>query len=85
MTKFAYEKIKGLIDFGILGSGDSHMAFALINKVENSFSFPHDKFNSNYLKLLEDWQANALWFNENKKIGFADWSSKFFPFFSRFL
>lgn len=29
-----YEKISGLIDFAVLGSGDRHMALALIGKVE---------------------------------------------------
>jgi hypothetical protein len=33
-TRKAFEKMCGLIDFAILGSGDRHMALALIGKVE---------------------------------------------------
>lgn len=35
-TRAAYEQMGGLVDFGILGSGDHHMALAFIGKVELS-------------------------------------------------
>jgi hypothetical protein len=35
-TRKAYEQMGGLVDFSILGSGDHHMALALVGQVENS-------------------------------------------------
>lgn len=55
-TKDAYYKMDGLIDFGILGSGDHHMALALISKVECS----HPKnIHPNYRKLLREFEKNV--------------------------
>lgn len=45
-----------LIDFGILGSGDRHMAAGLIGKIEESV---HGDAHPNYRKWLFNWQAQA--------------------------
>ncbi|QIG60099.1 hypothetical protein [Dishui Lake large algae virus 1] len=55
-TKEAYYTMDGLIDFGILGSGDHHMALGLISKVECS----HPKnIHPNYKKLLRQFEKNV--------------------------
>jgi hypothetical protein len=43
ITRKAYEKIDGLYDKGILGSGDNIMALSLINKVENTLNLDYNK------------------------------------------
>lgn len=50
-THKAYEKMGGLIDWGILGSGDHHMALALIGKAD--ISCPGNISNDYKKKLLE--------------------------------
>ena len=64
------QKMEKLFDYGILGSGDKHMAYAIIgNYLE---SFPKNlKFNENYKKYLQNWQekANKI-FKQN--LGYAD-------------
>jgi hypothetical protein len=52
-TKKAYQKMGGLLDWAILGSGDRHMALALIGKVE--WSAPGN-IEFNYLQLLQKFQ-----------------------------
>ena len=55
-TKEAYYTMDGLIDFGILGSGDHHMALGLISKIECS----HPKnIHPNYKKLLRQFEKNV--------------------------
>lgn len=55
-TKKAYQTMDGLIDFGILGSGDHHMALGLISKIECS----HPKnIHPNYRKLLRDFEKRV--------------------------
>jgi hypothetical protein len=76
MTRKAYENLNGLIDYAILGSGDCHMAFALINRVEDSFCFPHKEFNENYLNKLKEWQKIAYTYTINNKVGFSDCTIK---------
>lgn len=52
----AISKVGGLIDFGILGSGDRHMAMGLIGCVEQSRS---DELHPRYKELLKHWQQRA--------------------------
>ena len=55
-TRETLDNIGGFIDIGILGSSDSYMAFALINKGGISMS---KKLNTNYKKAVIDWQTLA--------------------------
>ena len=51
-TKYAYTSMNRLIDFGILGSGDHHMALALVGKV--NLSYPgniHENYKNNLIKF----------------------------------
>ena len=52
----AISRVGGLIDWGILGSGDRHMAMALIGCVEQSRS---DELHSNYRAMLKEWQERC--------------------------
>jgi hypothetical protein len=52
-TKKAYQKMGGLLDWAILGSGDRHLALALIGKVE--WSAPGN-ISDTYLQLLRNFQ-----------------------------
>lgn len=52
----ALEAVGGLIDIGILGSGDRHMATALLGKVGASYNHNVHK---NYSRVLEEWQTKA--------------------------
>jgi hypothetical protein len=55
-TKNAYNTMGGLIDFGILGSGDHHMALGLISKIECS----HPKnIHPEYRQLLKDFEKRV--------------------------
>jgi hypothetical protein len=52
ITRKAYEKIGGLYDKGILGSGDSMMALTFINKVENVLNMNyHDDYKNSILEF----------------------------------
>lgn len=52
ITRKAYEKIDGLYDKGILGSGDSMMALSVINKVENVLNMDyHDDYKNSILEF----------------------------------
>jgi hypothetical protein len=55
-TRRAYEAMGGLIDWGILGSGDHHMALALIGKVD--ISHP-PKIHPVYIQQLKAFQARV--------------------------
>ncbi len=56
-TRQFYEEVDGLIDWGILGSGDAHMSYAMINHVDSSINGDaHD----NYKKLAREWQHRAF-------------------------
>ena len=62
--KEAMDHVGGLIDWAILGSGDRHMACALIGKVENSLDKfiggpGADKLTVGYWSALQRWQAQA--------------------------
>ena len=56
ITRTAYEKIGGLYDKGILGSGDSIMALSFINKVQY---MKNVKYHPDYNKSMDDFQKNA--------------------------
>ena len=65
----ALEKVGGLYDKAILGSGDWHMAFALALRDDNH---PEMKFEAipQYVKSIKDWQERAALIRGN--IGFVD-------------
>lgn len=52
----ALNKLGGLIDFGALGSGDRHMATALVGRVKESV---HGDMHPTYHRWLEIWQQRA--------------------------
>lgn len=56
-TRTFFENVGGLIDWGILGSGDAHMAYAMIGKVEESVS---NRVSDEYKKALVEWQRKAM-------------------------
>jgi hypothetical protein len=56
MTRKAYEKIGGLYDKGVLGSGDSVMALSLVNKCRNMTN-PH--YNQDYNNSMLNYQKKA--------------------------
>lgn len=64
ITRSAYEKMGGLIDWAILGSGDRHMALALIGKVE--YSHPGN-ISDEYAASLKHLQARC----EGLTLGFV--------------
>jgi hypothetical protein len=55
-TREAINHLGGLIDWGILGSGDRHMAAALIGKVRTSVNH---RISNRYLSLLDEWERRA--------------------------
>lgn len=55
-TRTAWNHLGGLIDWGILGSGDRHMASALIGKVDISVN---KDVQPRYKQLLYEWQERA--------------------------
>ena len=72
MTRIGFEKIGNLIDIGIVGSGDSHMAFGFIHRALDSLPIKPSLFNYNYLKSLFDWQNNVKSLLFENKLGYAD-------------
>jgi len=57
ITRKAYEKIGGLYDKGILGSGDNMMSLSLINSVKNTL----------YLEYHDDYKNSILEFQTKAK------------------
>lgn len=55
-TRKAFEKMNGLIDWAILGSGDRHMALAWIGRVKDSAP---GNIHANYASLLDDYQREC--------------------------
>lgn len=55
-TKDAINTMGGLLDFGILGSGDNHMACGFIGEIHRSF---HVELNIEYKKLALEWQERV--------------------------
>lgn len=56
MRREAYDSLGGFVDWGILGSGDRHMACAWVNKVEESVNH---KCSGPYWRKLFDYEENA--------------------------
>lgn len=56
MRREAFEKLGGFVDWGILGSGDRHMACAWINQVEQSLNH---KCSGPYWRKLYAYQENS--------------------------
>ncbi|CAF3350258.1 unnamed protein product [Rotaria sp. Silwood2] len=52
MRRDAFEYMGGLCEFSILGSGDLHFAFALLNRIEETFP---TRLNENYQRLALNW------------------------------
>jgi hypothetical protein len=52
-TRKAYEKMGGLFDYGILGSGDHIMAMSLIHNSKKTFS---EKYSENYKKCVLNFE-----------------------------
>lgn len=58
-TRKALTDLGGLIDFAVLGSGDHHMAMALIGEVERTFP---SQIASRYAQKMLRWQERAEMF-----------------------
>lgn len=56
ITRKAYEKIGGLYDKGVLGSGDSIMALSFINKCD---VMNNDEYNKDYNNSMLEYQIKA--------------------------
>lgn len=56
ITRKAYEKIGGIYDKGVLGSGDNMMAFSFINKVEHTLKM---NYHEDYKNSILNFQENA--------------------------
>jgi len=56
MRREAYNQLGGLIDIGVLGSGDRHMLCALVGTVERSY---HHEVSPGYKRRLHQWQERA--------------------------
>lgn len=67
ITREAYNAAP-FIDFGILGSGDRHMACAWIGKVEESVNM---NISEPYLRKLLEWQAQAERY-VRRDVGYVD-------------
>ena len=55
-TRYAFDRLGGLIDKAICGSGDRNMACALISKGDQSY---HEGVHANYAKMVSRWQERA--------------------------
>jgi len=60
MTHKAWDRMGRLIDWAILGSGDRHLAMALIGKVHDSY---HNGVHPNYKSLLENFEKKCKGLN----------------------
>jgi len=58
-NKHAYQQMGGLLDFGILGSGDRHMALAFIGKGEWSY---HGSISEEYKNKIAEFQKKCVGF-----------------------
>lgn len=67
-TRPFLEHVGGLFEYGGVGSGDHHMALALVNNVHMSVP---TSVNSSYKSLLMNWQARAQSFN-GLKLGYTN-------------
>ncbi len=55
-TRAFYENVEKLLDFGILGAGDAHMAYACIGRVQETIN---QQMAGGYKHLADLWQAKA--------------------------
>ncbi len=65
----ALEATGGLIDIGILGAGDRHMATAMLGKVDDSYG--NRKLSPGYLKVIHQWQDRCEKYIK-RDIGYVD-------------
>lgn len=56
ITRKAYDKIGGIFDKGVLGSGDNMMALSFINKVESTLNM---EYHEDYKNSILDFQKTA--------------------------
>ena len=63
----AYDSIGGIPDFAILGSGDNHLALALLGEVDESLN---KKLHPNYIKLCRIFQERCMK-NIKKNVGYV--------------
>jgi len=56
MRRDAYDKLGGLCSIAILGSGDRHLMYALVDKVEHSY---HPNMHASYKHWLKTYQVRA--------------------------
>jgi hypothetical protein len=56
-TRQFYERVGGLIDYAILGSGDWHMAYACVGEADNSLHHAHG---GGFRRKILEWQAKAI-------------------------
>jgi hypothetical protein len=64
MTRKAYEKVGGLYDKGVLGSGDNIMALSFINKVH---LMNNEEYHEDYNKSMLEFQVKA----KNLRLGYV--------------
>ena len=55
-----FEQLDGLIDFGIVGSGDSYSAFGMLGIVCSSLLNNSFNYNDDYVNSVKDWVKNAF-------------------------
>ncbi|CAF3527671.1 unnamed protein product [Rotaria socialis] len=68
MRRVTFEAMGGLIDFSILGSGDIHFAYALINRIEETIP---DSAHEDYRSLAKIWgQRVAQLAGNGTSVGF---------------
>lgn len=66
-TRQFYERVGGLIDYAILGSGDWHMAYACVGEADKSLHHDH---NGGFRRKIREWQDKAVTLT-HKEVGFS--------------
>lgn len=56
-TRQFHERVGGLIDYAILGSGDWHMAYACVGEAANSLHHAHQ---GGFRRKIMEWQDHAM-------------------------
>lgn len=62
-----WEIVRGLMDWPILGSGDHHMAFAMVGDIMQTI---HAGMHKHFFEMGKDWQARAIQATK-KEVGFV--------------
>ena len=75
-TKKNILKLKKIYDKGILGSGDTHMSFAIIGKYEKGF-LNWFNYEEKFKKSVKEWQNKALKVF-HKNLGYVDMTIRHF-------